>query len=254
MTEGTWLLGAAWAALAGAAGGSAIGVVAERWGTGARLFWGRSRCEECGVVLGIRDLVPVVSYLLLRGRCRRCRAPIPLRLWALELSGAALGVVLWSRWRWDGEYLAGAALLGVLLACAAVDLRRQVIPNGLVALGALVALAGAPWGPGLASAALGAGVGLGAMLAWHIAARGALGGGDVKLALVLGLALGFPGVLVALLLAVAGGAAIVGALWALGRVRRRALVPFGPFLVAGGIVAWLEGEAALAWYLGLWRA
>ena len=224
--------------------GSFAGLVADRLPRGEGFVRGRSRCEACGRTLGPAELVPVLSYLGLRGRARCCGAPIPLRLPAIEV--AALLVAASAAWTADGALLlAGLGLGWTLLLLAAIDARALRLPDGLtlplgaagLALGALGVL-----GP-LPAQAAGAAIGYGALAgidAAHRAIRGrtGIGGGDAKLLGAIGAWTGWqalgPVVLVAALTGLVAAAAR-------GKLRQGAAIPFGPFLALGGWAAWLAG-------------
>lgn len=248
-------------ALAGLVAGSFLTAVVHRLPRGQPLWRGRSACPACGTVLAARDLVPLLSYLWLRGRCRHCRAPIPLRYPVLEgLTAAAFAL---AAARWAGQPLRAwelAGLYALLLAVAAIDLEHLLIPNRLVAAG--LAWEGvwrlwlppvwSPEGSGPA-AALGQGLAgaallLATMALIQAASRGGIGGGDVKLAAVIGLALGPRLGLLALGVAFVLGGLAGAVLLAMHRVGRRDPVPFAPFLVAGTAVAAHAGPDLVALY------
>jgi leader peptidase (prepilin peptidase) / N-methyltransferase len=237
--------------------GSFMTVAVHRLPRGESVVRPRSRCPSCGAPIEPRDNVPVVSWLLLRGRCRRCGASIPIRYPFLELATAGLVVLAVVRHPdpWVGGLVAG--LLAPMPAIAAIDVAHRRIPNRLtypalvlfpIAIG-VAWLAGAPVEPlrGLAGLAVFGGV----LFVVALVSRG-MGMGDVKLAAVIGLVLGAVGLR---LVGVAGGAAVVlggvGGIIALamGRSRKDA-IPFGPYLAAGAVVAGLWGEQIAAWYLG----
>jgi len=243
------------AAVLGLAIGSFMTVVAERVPAGASVVRPRSRCPNCDAPIRNRDNIPVLSWLLLRGRCRDCGARIAVRYPLLELSTAVLMaapfVVYESIWVAVGV----SALLGLMPVITVVDLERRIIPNKLMYPALLVApvylviarLGGAPFD--LLRAAIGFAAFGGVLFVVAAVSRG-MGMGDVKLAALIGLVLG------ALSLgqvAVAAGAAIVlgalGAVVALARgAGRKGAIPFGPFLAAGAVVGALWGPSIAAWY------
>jgi leader peptidase (prepilin peptidase)/N-methyltransferase len=217
----------------------------------------RSRCPSCGAEIGARDNVPVLSWLLLRGRCRRCGEPISALYPLLELATAGLVVLAAIRYPdpWAGGLVAG--LLALMPGIAVIDLRHRVIPNRLTypALaigGAVVLVAWATGGPvDPLRAAIGLGLYGGVLFVVAVVSRG-MGMGDVKLAALIGLVLGS---LALRFVGVAAGAAIVlgglGGLVALAMGRsRKSAIPFGPYLAAGAIVGGLWGEPLASWYLG----
>jgi leader peptidase (prepilin peptidase)/N-methyltransferase len=233
--------------------GSFITVVAYRLPRGEGFVTGRSRCPSCGAQIGARDNIPVLSWLLLRGRCRNCGEPISIRY---PLAEAGLGA-LWAATYLilgddDGGQLAlGLVLCAVLVAVTLTDLDLRKIPNAIVAVGALAALGilianhadSIP--ENLLAAAIGGLVMGGIAFAYP---RG-MGMGDAKLVAMMGLYLGralAPAVLVGLLTgAVVGGALIARH----GAAARKRAIPFGPFLALGGIVGLWFGDDIVQWYL-----
>lgn len=253
--------------LLGAAVGSFLNVVVDRLPRGQSVLVSRSRCDACGTALAPADLVPVLSYLWLRGRCRYCAVHIPLRLPLVEGGTGALFLLFYLREGLTGGGLLLALAAALLLALALIDLDHGLVPDRLVLPGVLLALLVSPLWPllgvarslgpmegGLGSTLGSVAAGAGALLlflAVVVLSRGRMGWGDVKLAGLIGLLTGVPGVAVALWLAiVAGGAA---ALLLLG-LRRRGMkdaIPFAPFLAAGGVAALLGGDYIAAWYARL---
>jgi leader peptidase (prepilin peptidase)/N-methyltransferase len=180
---------------AGAIAGSFIGVVTGRWPQGLGVG-GRSRCDACGTVLGPADLLPVLSFLALRGRCRHCGAAIAPRHLAIEVAGAAIGAAMMMHWPgWHGLLLALAGWW--LLALIITDAEHQWLPDRLTLplVPAALILWQPPLGPPLADRLWGAGLGFAGL--WLLGAayrrwrgRDGLGGGDPKLLAGLGAWLG----------------------------------------------------------------
>jgi leader peptidase (prepilin peptidase) / N-methyltransferase len=232
--------------------GSFVGVVAHRVPRGLSIVGPRSVCDSCGTQIATYDNVPVISWLMLRGRCRSCDASIPARYPLVELAVgiafAATAVVL----RDDPAQLAlGLVFVAMLAAITLTDLERKVIPNAVLLAGAVAALAlvGAtdPGSlPERIAAALGAG---GFLFAIALAYPRGMGMGDVKLAAVMGLYLG-GAVAPALMIAVVTGTVVgLGLIARHGSTARKAAVPFGPFLALGGVVALLAGDQLIDAYL-----
>ena len=239
--DGGW-----WPILAAPFIGSFLGVLILRLPAGRGVVSGRSACTACGRALGARDLVPVASFLLLRGKCRFCRAAIPrVHLW-VEL--AAVGVALWaaSSGEQGGQLWAGCALGWSLLALGWIDALCQRLPDALTLPLILGGIAEALWlePDTVTGRALGAAVGYTALwaLAWayrRLRGREGLGLGDAKL-----LAAGGAWGGVALLPDVLLVSALAGLGWALARGRTR--IAFGPFLAGGIWVVWLyQGKESL---------
>lgn len=240
------------AAAGGLLAGSFLNVVAWRMPRGESLLLPGSHCPGCEHPVRPYDNVPLLSWLLLRGRCRDCRAPISARYPLVEALTALLAaaVVLTA----DGmrELLLGLVLVALLVPIALIDLDHRIIPTRLTALGAVAALAiGAATDLAGVPEQLIAGAAAGGFLLLAALARpGGMGMGDVKLAGVLGLFLGRE-VAVALLVALVAGTLVGLAVMARRGARegRRTAIPFGPFLALGGVVALLAGPAIVDWYL-----
>jgi len=228
---------AAVAVLAGVAGlafGSFASLAAYRLPRGEGVVLGRSRCPHCGHALALADLLPVVSWLALGGRCRYCAGPVPVRYPLIELATAALFVLAVLAWGVTPEALLACALALGLVIAAAADLDRLVIPDPvlvcLLPLGlAWAAVLGRPWSDTIGG--LAAALALAAALRWLGArARGreALGLGDVKLLAVAGAWVG----LAALPWYLAGAGALGVASGLAWRRRGGEAFPFGPALAA----------------------
>ncbi len=233
--------------------GSFLNVVATRLPRGASVVRGRSACPRCQTTIGAQDNVPLLSYVLLRGRCRHCSRPIALRYPAVELATATLVALCVARFGLTGRGLVSAFFAAVLVVLSAIDIEHRILPNAIVlpatvfVLGAQIALAPAR-APEWVLAALGASLFLFLAL---LAYPAGMGMGDVKLALLLGAALG-KAVAVALMLGML--AALVAALVLIvrhGAAARKMAIPFGPFLAFGSLVALFAGERLLSLYLGL---
>ncbi len=248
------MTGLAWTAvLAAPCFGSFVGLVAERLPQGAPVLAGRSRCAACTAVLGPAELVPILSWLALGGRCRRCRAPIGLRLPAVEL--AALAVAAWAAAVVPPGLVWPSCVLGwTLLALALIDLDHWLLPDVLTLPLAAAGLATAAWwtagwpGDGLIGAVAGGGV-LALVAAGYRRLRGrdGLGGGDVKLVAAGGAWLGWQGLPSLILIAALCGLAF-GLARGLGRGGGiAARVPFGPPLALALWLVWLYGPLEPAW-------
>jgi leader peptidase (prepilin peptidase)/N-methyltransferase len=233
--------------------GSFAGVVAHRLPRGESFVGGRSHCDHCGATIAAYDNIPVISWLLLRGRCRHCHERIPARYPLTELGmAAAFALTVLVLGTGDIPELAlGLVLCALLVTVTLTDLERRIIPNALLAAGALAAL-GIVLATDVSSlperllAAAGAG---GFLLAVALAYPKGMGMGDVKLAAVLGLFLGravAPALLVGVLVGAVVGLAIIASQ---GADARKRAIPFGPYLALGGFVGLLWGNEILDWYL-----
>lgn len=241
--------------------GSFATVLATRLPEGRGVAAGRSLCPVCGTMIRAGDNIPVVSFLLLRGRCRACSTQIPFFYPAMELATGALFVAVGLAVRdvWLDVLL--APFVGVLLAAAVIDARHRIIPNrlvyaslGIFATYLLVARA-VHGAPNPLYAAIGFLAYGGSLLIVALVVPGGMGMGDVKLAALIGMVLGSLGLRY---VAVAGVGAVltggIGALVAMAAGRgRRQTIPFGPFLAAGATMASLFGARVAAWYVGFLR-
>lgn len=241
------------AVMGGLVAGSFLTVVVDRVPTGGSVVAPPSRCGSCGLRLGPLDLVPVFSWVALRGKCRRCRALIGVEPILLELVTVGLFVLM--AIRFDGQRAAIApfcVLVAVLVAQTWIDLRTQRLPReitywgiglGVITLAAAALALDEPrriW-----MAGLGATIALATMWLIYMLSRGGMGDGDVRLAPLLGLYLGWlnPGiVLPGLFFGFFAGAVVGVAMMAADRAGRRTAVPFGPFLALGTVVAIFVGQ------------
>lgn len=241
------------ALLGGLLAGSFVTVVAHRVPRGESIVGPRSLCPGCGTQIAAYDNVPVLSWLLLRGRARCCGAPIsaryPLTELCLGLLYAATVIVLWDD---PGEIALGLVFVTTLTAITLTDLERRIIPNKILVVAAVLAIAiAAVTDPGSlperALAAVGAG---GLLFLAALAYPRGMGMGDVKLAATMGLFLG-RNVAAAILVALLAGSLVGLAMIARhGPAARKRAIPFGPFLAFGGVVGLLAGNELVDWYLG----
>lgn len=241
--------------------GSFLNVCIDRLPRNRSVVHPPSHCEACQRRLGVMDLIPVFSYLTLRGRCRYCRARVPAKLlWVEATTGVIFALLFW--------HSGLSAQLGIMAfyACLltvvfVIDLEhglilnRVVYPALIVAL--LLALVPQPWltrwvvTNGIANAALGGAIGFTIFLLIAIVSRGGMGWGDVKLVALIGLATGFPLVLFAIVLSAIIGTMVAVALMIARRRRFGETLPFGPFLAVGTMITLVWGSDVLGWYMGL---
>ena len=246
--------------LLGLAIGSFLNVVIHRVPSKESVVHPRSRCPECATPIAPRDNVPVVSWVALRARCRHCGARISVRYPLVELGTGALFAAVALRLGFDWALPGFLVFSAVLVAVAVIDLQHYIVPNRIVfptlavsvPLLAIAAAIEGEWGD-FERALLGLVIGGGGLLVVNLVYPRGMGMGDVKLALVLGLYLGWLGldhVALGLFLGFLLGA-VIGVLLIVLRLRtRKQHVPFAPFLAAGAVIAVLVGEPILRWYLG----
>lgn len=243
----------------GSAVGSFMNVVLDRLPRGLSLWTPPSHCAACGRRLPPLQLIPIVSYLFLRGRCRACGAAIGRRVLVVEIAGGVLALFSFVFYGPTIAALLAMTYASFFLVLSIMDIEHRQV-YALIVLPALTAAAiGSLWWPpagGPTGALLGAAIaGIPYALLYAVAGRiyGAgkgMGLGDVKVALLLGLVTGFPGALVGLYAAILAGGAIGVALLLAGKRRRRDAVPTVPILAVGALVGYLWQQGIL--YV-LWR-
>ena len=218
-----------------------------------------SHCPACGRRLAPFDLIPLISYLLLRGRCRYCGAPIPRRVLLVESVTGLLFVLLWYRYGSSLRQAQGKSLwllLAILYTCFFIviffiDLEHHLVLNRVIYPAIVVALLAIPLTPNHDAAELlgGGAIGFGLLFLIAFIYPAGMGMGDVKLATFIGLVVGFPSVFAALLISFVAGGLVGGGLLLTGLKGRKDPIPFAPFLVAGGMVAMLYGQQIIDWYV-----
>jgi leader peptidase (prepilin peptidase) / N-methyltransferase len=242
--------------LLGATVGSFLNVCTDRLPSGGSLLQPPSHCPGCQRRLSGRDLIPVFSYLWLRGRCRFCAARIPSRvLWVEAGTGLLFGLVFWRYGlSLDLAIVLVYSCFFIVIFVTDVEhgliLNRVVYPGLALALLVSILLTVFPQGtavPAIKEAAIGSGIGLGLFLLVFLVSRGGMGLGDVKMAAFIGLITGYQ-VFIALMLAIIVGALVSILLLALKIKRRKESIPFGPFLSLAAIATMLWGNYILSWY------
>jgi leader peptidase (prepilin peptidase)/N-methyltransferase len=230
--------------------GSFLNVVASRLPVGGSIWGPRSECPHCHEQIAARDNIPLLSFVLLRGRCRSCHEKISWRYPAVELLTAVLAVACVVAFGVSLHALAAAIFCAALVAISATDVERMIVPNRIVLPAAAVVLAlQLASHPSLEWPVAGLGAALFLFIAALAYPRG-MGMGDVKLALLLGVAVGW-----AVPVALMGGmiAALIPSVVLLakyGSKARKHAIPFAPFLALGGVAALFAGHAVIHWYLG----
>jgi len=270
----TYIVSAA-LAIVGLAVGSFLNVCIDRLPADESVIRLPSHCNSCKQKLQWRYLIPVFSYLWLRGRCRYCGAYIPIRIMFVELATAIMfGLLTW-------HYgLSPQLVMALIYACLfliifVIDLERQLILYAVIFPAmALAFIFSFFWGgfgeywpqasiantntylDGTASALLGGAVGLVFMILPYLVSRAhygteGMGQGDIYLAVLIGLATGFPLVIVALIMGIIVGGVVAVSLLLLKLKKRKDPIPFGPFLAAAAMVTLVWGVQILDWYSGL---
>jgi leader peptidase (prepilin peptidase)/N-methyltransferase len=255
-------------AVLGAVIASFLNVCIDRLPGGGSLLYPPSHCPACGHRLAAKDLIPVFSYLRLRGHCRYCRAAIPRRILGMEISFAVLFALLYWHYGLSAQLVLIAAYCCLFIVLLVIDwehgliLNRIVFPSMIAAVLISVFLVGSlstfvlggsilllP--PGLAQAGIGAVVGLGISLVIVLVSRGGMGWGDVKMAALIGLVIGFPLVFFTLILAAIMGGVVAVIMVLIKKKGRKEAIPFGPALSVATLVTLIWGTNILEWYLRL---
>jgi leader peptidase (prepilin peptidase) / N-methyltransferase len=234
----------------GLALGSFLGVVAARVPLRRSIVRPGSACMSCETPLSWYDNVPVLSYALLRGRCRRCGVRIPPRDLAIELATALLLVGCVLDFGISVKTAAAAIACGTFVVVTATDLERRIVPNRVVLPAAAAVLALQTASHPSPEWALGAAGASGFLFLAALAYPGGMGMGDVKLALLIGALLGRTtpvAIMLGLLLALVPSAVLIARN---GLGARKSAIPFAPFLAAGAVIALFAGEPILHAYLG----
>ena len=257
----------------GLAIGSFLNVLIDRLPLRKSLVYPASHCDSCGKRLTVLDLIPILSFLFLRGRCRYCRERIPWRVLIVEISGGLIFTLSYWRFAAGVEQANYAALFITALWCCTflviifIDWENKLILNRITYPSAVIALlilgivslfpetnilGNREFVPDIAivSGVIGGAIGFLFFFIVFIINPGGMGMGDIKLALLIGLVTGFPLVIAGLLIGIfiGGIAAIVLILFKL--KGRKDVIPYGTFLAMGPIIALLWGNEILDWYLG----
>jgi leader peptidase (prepilin peptidase)/N-methyltransferase len=253
-------------ALLGLVVGSFLNVCTDRLPHSKSIAYPPSHCQACQHKLAAKDLIPVFSYLRLRGRCRYCQTSIPRKLLWVELATGVIFALLYWHYGLSPELGVMAFYACLFIVIFVIDLEHSLILNKVVyptmVVALLLSLIPQSWltqtiwltpliKPGIASAALGGAIGFVIFLLIAVVSRGGMGWGDVKLAALIGLATGFPLVFVAIIMGAILGGIVAVVLLVTRRRGRREMIPFGPFLAVAAMATLLWGSNILSWYLGL---
>lgn len=243
----------------GAVIGSFLNVCIHRIPLGQSIIRPGSHCPACRAPIRAYDNIPILSFLFLRGCCRRCRKPISWRYPLVEaLNGTGYLALLW-QFGLSWAALVYALLYSSLLVVTFIDLDHQIIPDVITYPGIVIGIAAGYFLPvGLWGSIIGFFVGGGlfylvAELSYRILKQEGMGGGDIKLIAMIGAFLGWQQVLLTIFLASLTGAVVGLALMAAKGFGRRMPIPFGPFLALGAVMALFWGGAIVDWYVGLGR-
>lgn len=240
----------------GAVVGSFLNVCIHRIPLGLSIVSPPSRCPGCESPIRFYDNVPVISYILLGGRCRRCKTPISIEYPSVELLTGVFAALLFYKFGLSPELFVYSVFIAALITITFIDLKHQIIPD-------VISIPGIPLGfaasffmqsPGVLDSAIGIVSGGGILLgiaAAYLLVTGneGMGGGDIKLLAMIGAFTGWKGVIFTLLAASFSGAIIGGAVMMISGKNSRVPIPFGPFLAAGAALYLFFGEFIISWYI-----
>jgi len=244
--------------LFGAVIGSFLNVCIHRLPREESVAWPASHCPSCRQAIAFYDNIPIVSYVVLRGRCRACRAPISIRYPLVEAANAIGYVLVFWMFGFTAAACAYAVLVSALIVVTGTDLSHTMIPDAVTLPGIAIGLLSAAFilPIGLVDSLLGvmSAGGILWFLAWispYVFGKEGMGGGDIKLMAMVGAFLGWQPVLLAIMVGSFLGSIVGVGLIAAGILRRDQYIPFGPFLSVGSLLALLFHQPLLTWYWAL---
>jgi leader peptidase (prepilin peptidase)/N-methyltransferase len=241
----------------GAIVGSFLNVVIYRLPLEQSVVRPSSRCPRCGTPIPPWHNIPILSWIILRGKCGSCGGRISPRYPMVEAANALAWLFLFTWYGLSVQAAVGAVYISALIVVTGIDFDHKLIPDVITLPGILIGLACSPFLPhgfveGLMALLAGGG------FFWIVAAasdkilgKPGMGGGDIKLAAMMGAFLGLQNLVVAVFIALLSGSLISLVLIGLGRKTRKDVIPFGPFLALGGAVAFVWGRSIFAWYLAV---
>lgn len=246
--------------LFGMAWGSFLNVVIYRLPLGLSIVHPPSACPGCSKRIKAYDNLPLISYILLRGRCRHCRTPIPFTYFLVELLTPLSFVVIYLFSSWDFHLLAACLFTSALITLGFIDLYHQILPDEITLPGILLALVYAALRPDLTlrGALIGAVAGAGFLLLVYggyylLRKKEGLGMGDVTMLLLIGAFLGLELTILTLILASFAGALFGTFLILFRKKDMQFALPFGTLLAPAAFFAMIWGDRIITWYLGLYR-
>jgi leader peptidase (prepilin peptidase) / N-methyltransferase len=245
--------------LFGAIVGSFLNVCILRIPADESVVWPGSRCGSCKASIAWYDNIPLVSWLLLRGRCRACGVGISFRYFVVELLTALAAVAVYARFGIGFEAVVAFAFTAAMIVITFIDLDHRIIPDVIslpgIVVGIALSLRHDPWLGALLDSVLGVLFGGGILLAVAIGyekatGREGMGGGDVKLLAMIGAFLGWMSIPFTLLISSLTGSVVgLSLMWWTGSDSKYA-IPFGPFLAVGALAYLFYGDELVRWYLG----
>ena len=237
----------------GGAWGSFINVVSYRLARKRSFVTGRSSCPNCGRILRALDLIPIISWLILKGRCRSCHKAISFQYWAIEVAMGAFFV-------YGGLHVLGTinqilylAVVSFFAVLFVHDLRTYIVPDKIVIPAiAIIFILNVVSGSSWVSLLAGAFIGVMWFLIQFLASQGKwVGGGDIRLGALLGVLLGYPFIFLGLGAAYLGGSMVALVLIALRLKTLKSKIPFATMLLPAAFVIWVWGAQIWQWYVNL---
>lgn len=226
-------------------------VVGLRVPAGKSILYPPSTCTHCNYRLTFIDLLPLISYILLRGRCRKCKSNISPLYFIMELITPLLFLYAYQSSGWTISFLYAFLLISLLHILVVSDLIYMLIPNRILLVFGILIFpiwlinSSVPWWDSILSAFFTFGI----LAVIAIISKGGIGGGDIKLLALLGFMVGFKMILLAFFLACFFGAIISLILLLFGIIRRKEPIPFAPFISLGTLIAYYKGNIFIDWYL-----
>ncbi len=244
--------------LLGACVGSFLNVCIHRIPEKRSVFYPGSRCPACGTAIAFYDNIPILSYFLLKRRCRSCKAIIPFRYPLVELLTGLLALSLAVRYGLSFQGLVFFIFVAALLTIAFIDIDHRIIPDRITLPGMGAALAASAFLPGMHVLEAVIGILVGGGTLWVVALlyhafthKEGMGGGDIKLLAMIGAMIGWKGVLFTVMLASMTGSVVGVLIMMRSRKGLQTALPFGPFLSAGAIAYVHVGPEVISWYFHL---
>jgi leader peptidase (prepilin peptidase)/N-methyltransferase len=211
-----------------------------------------SHCNKCGTKIKWYNLIPVISYIILKGKCTNCNEKISIQYPIIELSNGAAYLGMYYYYGISVELFIYSVLFSALLVITMIDYRHQIIPNSTVIFILILGIINLFINmDNYLSYIIGFFVASVPLLILAIISGGKMGGGDIKLMAVAGLLLGWEYILLALMIGSIVGSVIGITLIMLKRIKRQEMIPFGPFLSFGIMIALVYGEKIINWYLNI---
>lgn len=214
---------------------------------------GRSFCPTCQNTLKIYDMIPVFSWLILRGKCRFCKEPISMRYPVVELFGGLLAMIIFQRYGFDWNTILVFIFTMGLLAITLIDFDTMEIPNGLIIFCVICAIINILINPGInmLQSFIGFFIISVPMLAINYIVNDSFGGGDIKLMAVCGFMLGWQNILLAMFIGILLAGSYASVLMATKKIDKESHIAFGPYLCIGIFISLMYGELIIQSYLSL---